>query len=154
MLDVFQSALTRVERLGRKRGAPPELLDVLRHPRATLIAGLAVRMDDGSLRHFTAYRCRHDDLLGPTKGGIRFHPEVTLAEVQALALWMTLKCAVVGPPYGGGKGGVTVFDETWTLAQADGVSLRSAAYAVVLRRLDDALGALGTRAYFRGESMA
>jgi glutamate dehydrogenase (NADP+) len=108
MPDVFQAALAQVERLGSERGASSELLDVLRHPRATLVAGLPVRMDDGSLRHFTAYRCRYNDLLGPTKGGIRFHPEVTLAEVQALALWMTLKCAVVGLPYGGGKGGVTV----------------------------------------------
>jgi glutamate dehydrogenase (NADP+) len=65
-------------------------------------------MADGSLRHFPAYRCRYNDLLGPAKGGIRYHPAVTLAEVQALALWMTLKCALVGLPYGGGKGGVAV----------------------------------------------
>jgi len=65
-------------------------------------------MDDGSTRYFEAYRCRYNDILGPTKGGIRFHPGVTLPEVRALAFWMTIKCAVVGIPYGGGKGGVIV----------------------------------------------
>jgi glutamate dehydrogenase (NADP+) len=65
-------------------------------------------MDDGSLKIFTGYRVRHDDTRGPTKGGIRFHPDVHLSEVTALAFWMTFKCAVMGLPYGGGKGGVIV----------------------------------------------
>jgi glutamate dehydrogenase (NADP+) len=65
-------------------------------------------MDDGSTQYFVGHRCRYNDVRGPAKGGIRFHPAVTLEEVQALALWMTLKCAVVGLPYGGGKGGVAV----------------------------------------------
>ena len=65
-------------------------------------------MDDGSLRIFTGYRVRHDDTRGPTKGGIRYHPDVSLDEVKALAFWMTCKCAVVGIPFGGGKGGVIV----------------------------------------------
>jgi len=65
-------------------------------------------MDDGSTQYFIGHRCRYNDVRGPAKGGIRFHHGVTLAEVQALALWMTLKCAVVGLPYGGGKGGVAV----------------------------------------------
>ena len=106
--DVFQASLARLARIGRETGASPEILEVLAHPAATLTAALPVRMDDGTLRHFPAYRCRYNDLLGPTKGGIRYHPDVTQAEVQALALWMTLKCAVLGLPYGGGKGGVVV----------------------------------------------
>jgi glutamate dehydrogenase (NADP+) len=65
-------------------------------------------MDDGATNFFTGYRCRYNNSLGPTKGGIRFHPGVSMAEVQALALWMTIKCAVVGLPYGGAKGGVIV----------------------------------------------
>ena len=65
-------------------------------------------MDDGSLRIFAGYRVRHDDTRGPTKGGIRYHPDVNLHEVKALAFWMTCKCAVVGIPYGGAKGGVVV----------------------------------------------
>lgn len=109
---LLQDALARLDRIGRETNAPPGVLEILRHPAATLTATLPVRMDDGTLRHFPAYRCRYNDLLGPTKGGIRFHPDVSLAEVQALALWMTLKCAVMGLPYGGGKGGVAVDAKT------------------------------------------
>ncbi len=106
--DVFEDAVARVERIARLAEVMPEVIDTLRHPKAVLTADVPVRMDDGSTRHFEAYRCRYNDALGPTKGGIRFHPGVTLSEVKALALWMTLKCAVVGLPYGGGKGGVIV----------------------------------------------
>ncbi len=106
--DVFEDAVARVERIAEAAKVSPEVVDALRQPHAVLTADLAVRMDDGSTRHFEAFRCRYNDALGPTKGGIRYHPGVTLAEVKALALWMTLKCAVVGIPYGGGKGGVIV----------------------------------------------
>ncbi len=106
--NVFADAIARVERIGEKAGINPEVIDSLRRPEACLIASLPVRMDDGSTEYFTGYRCRYNDARGPAKGGIRFHPGVTLEEVQALALWMTLKCAVVGIPYGGGKGGVAV----------------------------------------------
>ena len=106
--NVFEDAVARVERIGEAAGVAPEVVDALRQPKALLSADLPVRMDDGSTRHFPAYRCRYNDALGPTKGGIRFHPRVTIEEVQALALWMTIKCAVVGLPYGGGKGGVIV----------------------------------------------
>ena len=106
--DVFTDAIARMERLGAAAKVAPEVIDALRQPKATLIASLPVRMDDGSTRYFKAFRCRYNNALGPAKGGIRFHPNVTLEEVQALALWMTVKCAVVGLPYGGGKGGVIV----------------------------------------------
>ena len=106
--NVFEDAIDRVERIGREAGVGSEVIDALRRPEATLTASLPVRMDDGSTRYFVGYRCRYNDVRGPAKGGIRFHPGVTLEEVQALALWMTLKCAVVGLPYGGGKGGVAV----------------------------------------------
>ena len=105
---VFEDAVARVERIGKEANVGGEVVDALRQPLAVLTADLPVRMDDGSTRHFKAYRCRYNDALGPTKGGIRYHPDVTLEEVQALALWMTIKCAVVGLPYGGGKGGVIV----------------------------------------------
>ena len=106
--DVFEDAVARVERIGKEAGIGPEVIDALRRPEAILRASLPVRMDDGSTQHFDAFRCRYNDALGPSKGGIRFHPGVTAEEVQALALWMTIKCAVVGLPYGGGKGGVVV----------------------------------------------
>jgi glutamate dehydrogenase (NADP+) len=106
--DVFEDAVARLERMGRDAGVSPEVIAALRQPKALLVASLPVRMDDGSTRWFTGYRCRYNDARGPTKGGIRYHPAVTVAEVQALALWMTVKCAVVGLPYGGAKGGVAV----------------------------------------------
>lgn len=106
--DVFADAVSRLERIGELAAISSEIIDGLRMPRSTHIATLPVRMDDGATTHFQAFRCRYNDVLGPAKGGIRYHPDVNLAEVQALALWMTLKCAVVGIPFGGGKGGIVV----------------------------------------------
>jgi glutamate dehydrogenase (NAD(P)+) len=81
---------------------------VLREPRRELIVHFPVKMDDGSVQVFTGYRVQHNLGRGPAKGGIRYHQDVSLEEVKALAMWMTWKCAVVGIPYGGGKGGVIV----------------------------------------------
>lgn len=106
--NVFEDALTRVRACAVSAGVSDEVIESLMHPMAMLRATLPVRMDDGTTRYFTGYRCRYNSSLGPTKGGIRFHPDVNSDEVQALALWMTIKCAVAGLPYGGGKGGVIV----------------------------------------------
>jgi glutamate dehydrogenase (NADP+) len=106
--NIFEDALERVRRIGEAAGIQHEIIDSLMQPKATLAASLPVRMDDGSTKYFKGYRCRYNNVLGPTKGGIRFHPQVDEHEVKALALWMTIKCAVVGLPYGGGKGGVEV----------------------------------------------
>jgi len=107
-VNVFTDALERLRRLAESAAVSDEVVEALTHPHATLTASLPVRMDNGRMAYFPAYRCRYNQILGPTKGGIRFHPDVTLAEVQALALWMTIKCAIAGLPYGGGKGGVVV----------------------------------------------
>jgi glutamate dehydrogenase (NAD(P)+) len=80
----------------------------LRYPERELTVNFPVKMDDGSIRVFTGYRVQHSTIRGPAKGGIRFHPDVDMDEVRALAAWMTFKCAVVDIPYGGAKGGVTV----------------------------------------------
>ena len=106
--DVYEDALQRVRQLSEQAGIDAEVVASLMRPKTLLKAALPVRMDDGSMRYFSGFRCRYNDVLGPTKGGIRFHPQVTQAEVQALALWMTIKCALLGLPYGGGKGGVIV----------------------------------------------
>ncbi len=106
--SVFKDALKRVRDYGKSAAVSGEVIESLMHASSILKASLPVRMDDGSTRYFTGYRCRYNSTLGPTKGGIRFHPCVNMEEVQALALWMTIKCAVVGLPYGGGKGGVVV----------------------------------------------
>lgn len=108
MSNVFEDAVARLRGLGEEAGIAAEVIKALVQPKATLSASLPVRMDDGSTRYFPAYRCRYNDTLGPTKGGIRFHPGVSAAEVKALALWMTIKNACVDLPYGGGKGGVIV----------------------------------------------
>lgn len=84
----------------------PNILKVLRQTHRELIVNFPVEMDDGTMEVFTGYRCQHNNARGPSKGGIRYHPNVTLDEVRALAMWMTWKCAVVGLPYGGAKGGV------------------------------------------------
>lgn len=106
--DLYASALERLHTIAERAELHSEVIEILQHPMAALEVAVPVRLDDGSLRVFRGYRVRHNNLRGPTKGGIRFHPQVNLSEVKALALWMTLKCAVVGIPYGGGKGGVTV----------------------------------------------
>lgn len=106
--NLFEDALLQLDEAAQYSLADPETLERLKHPQNALIVSIPVRMDDGSLKIFTGYRVRYNDSRGPTKGGIRFHPAVDLDEVKALSFWMTLKCAVVGLPFGGGKGGVTV----------------------------------------------
>ncbi|MFV2067009.1 MAG: Glu/Leu/Phe/Val dehydrogenase [Pirellulales bacterium] len=106
--NVFDDAIRRLDRAFQYANIDEEALEKLKHPRTVLQVSIPVRMDDGSLNVFTGYRVRHDDTRGPTKGGIRYHPDVSLPEVQALAFWMTFKCAVVGLPFGGAKGGIIV----------------------------------------------
>ena len=108
MSDMLEGALSQLERAARHTPVPEEVLDSLRYPREVLTARLTIRMDNGSRRSFQAWRCRYDDTRGPTKGGIRYHPDATMEEVITLAFWMTFKCAVAGLPYGGGKGAVRV----------------------------------------------
>ncbi len=106
--DLFSEAVRRLDRAAEYARIDSEALLRLSSPRAVLEVSIPVRMDDGSLQVFRGYRVRHDDTRGPTKGGIRFHPDVNLSEVKALAFWMTCKCAVAGIPFGGAKGGVVV----------------------------------------------
>jgi glutamate dehydrogenase (NADP+) len=110
--SVLESAIERLHRIGKQANTSQQVIDALSHPYATLSCNLPVRLDSGKLAYFTGYRCRYNDILGPCKGGIRYHQGVTKDEVEALAFWMTLKCAVVGLPLGGGKGGVTVNPKT------------------------------------------
>jgi glutamate dehydrogenase len=89
-------------------GLTDDEVEILTAPKRLLEVSLPVRMDDGRLEVFNGYRIQHNDALGPFKGGVRYHPDVDLDEVQALSFWMTFKCAVAGLPYGGAKGGITV----------------------------------------------
>ena len=98
----------------------PGMRAVLREPRRELTVHFPVHMDDGSVRVFTGYRVQHNLGRGPAKGGIRYHQDVSLDEVKALAMWMTWKCAVVGIPYGGGKGGVIVDPKQLSMRELEG----------------------------------
>ena len=87
-------------------GIEPEVHDILKEPLKIVQVRIPIKMDDGSTKTFTGFRVQHNDARGPTKGGIRFHPDETIDTVKALSSWMTWKCSVVGIPYGGGKGGI------------------------------------------------
>ncbi len=105
---LFTKARKRLKTAAKHLNIHKDVIERLKYPKETLAANLVIRMDDGSVKSFKAWRCRYDDTRGPTKGGIRFHPAVNLDEVMTLAFWMTFKCAVTNLPYGGGKGGVSV----------------------------------------------
>ena len=100
--------LEQLERVEPHLGPLAAWIDTLRHPKRCLIVDVPVRMDDGRIRHFEGFRVQHNLSRGPGKGGVRFHPDVTLSEVMALSAWMTVKNAAVNLPYGGAKGGVRV----------------------------------------------
>jgi len=104
----------------------PGLRRVLREPKRELTVHFPVKMDDGSVQVFTGYRVQHNLGRGPAKGGIRYHQDVTLDEVKALAMWMTWKCAVVGIPFGGGKGGVVVDPKKLSPREVEGLTRRFA----------------------------
>ncbi len=107
-MRMFEMAKQRLRDTAELLGTHPDIVETLSYPDETLCASLRIRMDDGSIQSFKSFRCRYNDTRGPTKGGIRFHPSVTMDEVIALAFWMTFKTACTDLPFGGGKGGVCV----------------------------------------------
>jgi len=118
----FQDALTRLDEAFPYAKISEEALLKLRWPKETLEVAVPLRRDDGSLSIYQGFRVRHDDTRGPTKGGIRYHPEVNLDEVKALAFWMTCKCACVDLPFGGAKGGIRVDTGELSLAEIERLS--------------------------------
>lgn len=106
--SLFADATQRLDIALKYVSISEDAIERLKFPKASLRVSIPVRMDNGELRIFQGYRVRHDDTRGPTKGGVRYHPNVSLDEVQSLAFWMTFKCAVVGIPFGGAKGGITL----------------------------------------------
>jgi glutamate dehydrogenase (NAD(P)+) len=105
-LDPLENARLQFEEAAARLKLDQAFVQIIKEPRRATIVKLPVQMDDGTFRVFTGYRVQHSIIRGPAKGGIRYHPDVTLEEVMALAAWMTWKCAVVGIPFGGGKGGI------------------------------------------------
>lgn len=107
-ITAFENATRQFDEAAGVLGLTQNQIAIVKLPRVTVHANLPVKMDDGSIRIFEAFRVQHNKARGPAKGGIRFHPDVNLDEVTALSFWMTFKCAVTGIPMGGGKGGVIV----------------------------------------------
>ena len=105
-INAYHMAIEQFELAADVLQLSEDMREILRQPKRELIVHFPVRLDDGRIRTFTGYRVQHNVNRGPAKGGIRYSPDVTLDEVKALAMWMTWKCAVVGIPYGGAKGGV------------------------------------------------
>lgn len=122
-MNPFQSALAQLDAASKfLGGVSPDILAQLRVPQREVQISIPVRMDDGVVKVFTGYRVQHNNARGPFKGGIRFHPQTNINEVRALAFWMTFKCATVGIPYGGGKGGVTVDPKKLSLRELEALS--------------------------------
>jgi glutamate dehydrogenase (NAD(P)+) len=120
----FDQACSYLEWAGKELKLDPGLLEILSHPRKVVTVSIPVKMDNGEVRVLAGHRVQHSDILGPYKGGIRYHPAVTLREVSALAMLMTWKCALLGIPYGGAKGGIPIDPKQYSVAELERISRR------------------------------
>ena len=123
-INAWHVAQRQFDLAAERLNLDPGLRKILREPRRELTVHFPVHMDDGTVQVFTGYRVQHNLGRGPAKGGIRYHQDVTIDEVKALAMWMTWKCAVVGIPYGGGKGGVVVDPKKLSMKELEALSRR------------------------------
>ncbi|KON86529.1 glutamate dehydrogenase [Sporosarcina globispora] len=121
-LNLLTSTQVVIKEALNKLGYADEVYELLKEPLRMLTVRIPVRMDDGSIKIFTGYRSQHNDAVGPTKGGVRFHPEVNEDEVKALSMWMSLKCGIVDLPYGGGKGGIICDPRTMSMGELERLS--------------------------------
>jgi glutamate dehydrogenase (NAD(P)+) len=121
---LFQRVREQIDRAAESVGLAPEVRKILSSPACEVGVNFPVRMDDGRIEMFSGYRVQHNNVLGPFKGGIRYHPDVSLDEVRALAAWMTIKCALVDIPFGGGKGGVQVDPATLSRREVERLTRR------------------------------
>ncbi len=125
-INPYQMAVQQFELAAERLGISEDMREILCQPKRELIVHFPVRLDNGRIKTFTGYRVQHNVNRGPAKGGIRYSPEVSLDEVKALAMWMTWKCAVVGIPYGGAKGGVICDPKSMTPAELERMTRRYA----------------------------
>ena len=130
--DPWQVALEQFDIAADRLHLDPNMRGILRECQRELTVHFPVRMQDGAVKVFTGYRVQHNTSRGPGKGGIRYHPSVSLNEVKALAMWMTWKCAVVGIPYGGAKGGVVCDPKQMTAQQLETLTRRYATEISIL----------------------
>jgi glutamate dehydrogenase (NAD(P)+) len=120
----YELAKGQLRRVGDIFALNPDLIRVLSKPKKAIEVSIPVQMDDGSIEVFTGYRVTHNIARGPSKGGIRYHPSVTLDEVKALAMWMTWKCSLMGLPFGGAKGGVVCDPKTFSTSELERMTRR------------------------------
>lgn len=122
--SLYEQALEVFRQAAKVMQLDPNIQKFLERPQRTIVVEFPVLMDDGRVEMFVGYRCQHSTALGPAKGGIRYHPNVTLDEVQTLAFWMTWKCSLLNLPYGGGKGGVKVDPSKLSKSELERLSRR------------------------------
>ncbi|HEX2014538.1 MAG TPA: Glu/Leu/Phe/Val dehydrogenase [Nitrososphaera sp.] len=128
-INPFEVALKQLDEAAKLIKLDKGLHQVLAHPKRVLTVSLPVKMDNGEIRVFTGFRSQHNDARGPYKGGIRYHPQVSIDEVKALSMWMTWKCAVADIPYGGGKGGIICNPKEMSVGELERMTRRYA-YAI------------------------
>src|SRR5260370_3385002 len=120
----FRMACTQFDLLADHLEIPESERGRIKYPKRSMTVALPIHCDDGKVRVFSGYRVQHHLTLGPTKGGLRYHPDVTLGEVAALAMWMSWKCALTGLPYGGAKGGITCDPHTLSSGELERLTRR------------------------------
>ncbi|BDI19007.1 glutamate dehydrogenase [Nostoc cf. commune SO-36] len=120
----FDQACSYLEAAAKELNLNQGLLEILSHPRKVVTVSIPVKLDNGEIQVLAGHRVQHSDVLGPYKGGIRYHPAVTLREVSALAMLMTWKCALLGIPYGGGKGGIAIDPKRYSVGELERISRR------------------------------
>ena len=111
----FDQACSYLDAAGKELKLDQGVLAILSNPRKVVTVSIPVKLDNGEIQVLAGHRVQHSDILGPYKGGIRYHPAVTLREVSALAMLMTWKCALLGIPYGGAKGGIAINPKTYSV---------------------------------------
>ena len=129
---MLRTALAQLDQVAGRLRLDQDIHERLRHPRRALVVSIPVRMDAGNTAVFTGYRIHHNSVLGPTKGGLRYDTEVTLGEVSALAMLMSWKCALMGLPYGGAKGGVRCDPRKLSRRELEGLTRRYTAEIILL----------------------
>ena len=120
----YQMAVMQFDRAAKLLNLDHNTIEILRKPRRILSVNFPVKMDDGHIRLFEGLRSQHNNALGPYKGGIRYHPKVSIEEVKALSMWMTWKCAIAGVPFGGAKGGIIVNPIDLSIGEKERMSRR------------------------------
>ena len=121
-LNPFEIAQKQIKSACDKLNADPAVYEILKNPMRVLEVSFPVKLDNGTVKTFVGYRSQHNNAVGPFKGGLRFHPDVTKDEVKALSTWMTFKCSVAGIPYGGGKGGMAINPKDYSKAELERIS--------------------------------